>query len=1076
MMTAKEKIINKLQIFQQKDFHNELLFSILVSLGIIVFLLALTIIFFLTPYSLLVTIPFIVIFFKNLIFRRPLTQIAKRVENGFPQLKGYLVNAVELAHYPSDAKEDYSLELIDAVIEDTQVKLSPINLTKLINRHKTQKALVGLLVVLALFALYTLFFPNRAKLGFYAAFAPNKTPIAFLVSPGNLRVNKESKITLQVTVNSPFQFNQASLILRRQPDGKIIKRRFFLQNHTGSIDVLTSFEFDYSFQVFNRQSPIYHIGLLKPLAITSLFFRLNYPTYTKKPVATTQARTISVLPGTKIELLGTTETKLDSGMIWFQDSTITPLVLSNNQFLGSFTAKKDANFEIRLKDIVGNVNEPEVFKLTLVPDEAPYIKLLLPGRDIDLPVSMKVLIGVHSIDDYGLTNLALYYEKDSVIKKVPLKNILGRLEDTTYYYWDLTDIGFMPGEIIRYYIMVWDNDVISGPKPSSSEVFVIRFPTIAEIYSQTTSKTLETKERLEPIADEQEELGQELERIDQELKKERRLGWEERKSLENLVSNQKKLLDQIEELKEEVKTALENMFEGLMLDRESIEKLQELERLLSELLPQELKEALRNLAQALEQQSPDLKQAMERFKLSQEALKKAIERAVELLKNLEKEEKLKALAKKADALYQMQKELNAKFSEDLKKIAADENKIKEELENLTKAIEELQKEISDQEIAHDLAKLLEELAEMKPVAQALELSQSLAKSDKGTAQKQSQRLLKDLEHLKNALSAMTQKLAQKRSAEISEKLVNSARDLVTLSFEQERLEDSLKQIPSPQKATILASDEKRLSEASRAIAESLEVLSRRSIKIPPNLGEDIIRALNNMETAADALQNNNPLNARKMMQQARSNLDAATQKILATITQAQQSGGFGGGMESLLQQLSQLTAEQMMLNQEMGGISIPIPMPGGLTPQQLAQIERILSKQRAIRQTLEEMRQSLGVEPGLMSSLDGVIEEMKQVERDLSELVVTRELIQRQEKILNRLLDVQRSVRRREFKEQREREVGKDYPIPPSPTLPTDLGERKKLLREQLFKALREDYPKEYERLIKRYFESLLNE
>uniref|UniRef100_A0A7C6AAP5 GAT domain-containing protein n=1 Tax=candidate division WOR-3 bacterium TaxID=2052148 RepID=A0A7C6AAP5_UNCW3 len=1081
-MTAKEQIINRLKTFRQKEFNNELTFSLLAIFSIIVFLLTLMIIFFIPLFILFAALPFIVILLRNLIVRKSLTQIAKQIEAGFPQLVGYLVNAVELANYPSDAKEGYSPELINAAIEDAQVKLAPIPLTKLINRQKTRTALFGFLFALALLVSCPLFFPNRAKLGFYATFAPNKTPIEFVVAPGNLRVNKDSKVTLQVTINSPFRFREALLILRRHNPpaaDKIIKKRLFLQVHTGSIDVQASSEMDYSFKVFNRQSPIYHIGLLKPLALTSLFFKLNYPAYTKRPVETTQAQTISVLPGTKIEVSGIAETKLDSGRIWFSDSTIIPLALSDNKFLGSFTAKKDINFVIRLKDIVGNTNEPEVFKLTIAPDEAPYIKLFLPGRDIDLPVSMKVLLGVNSIDDYGLTNLALYYEKDSVIKKIHLKNVAGRQEDTTYYYWDLANIGFMPGEVIRYYASVSDNDVISGPKLSKTEVFTIRFPTVAEIYSQTTKKTFETKERLEPMAAEQEELGKELDRIDQELKKERRLGWEERNSLENLVSNQKKLLDQIEELKEEVKTALENMFEGLMLDKESIEKLKELERLLSELLPQELKEALRNLAQALENKSPDLKQAMERFKLSQEELKKAIERAVELLKNIEEEEKLKALAKKAEALYQMQKEIEKRIKElpkDSEKLATDENKIKEELESLEKAMEEIAKEMSDKEIAEELSKLLTELSKPKPSAQAMELSQSLAQGDKGNAQQQSQRLLKDLAHLKDALGALAQKLASRRSSEISEKLLNSARDLTTLSFEQERLEDSLKQNFPRALATIFASEEKRLAEAGRALAESLEVLSRKSIKIPPNLNEDIIRALNHMETAADNLQNNNPFDAKKMMQQARSGLDAATQKILTTIAQAQQSGGFGGGMESLLQQLSQLTAEQMMLNQEMQGIPIPIPMPGGLTPQQLAQIERILSKQRAIRQTLEEMRQSLGVEPGLMSSLDGVIEEMKQVERDLSELVVTRELIQRQEKILNRLLDVQRSVRRREFKEKRESEVGKDYPIPPSPILPADLGERKKLLREQLFKALREGYPKDYERLIKRYFESLLNE
>jgi hypothetical protein len=1071
-MTSKEQIINRLKDFARQDFNNELLFSILSSLGIIILLLTVIIIFFISPFFLLLALPPIVFLVRNLMIRRQLKQIAQRLENGFPQIKDYLVNAVELTHYPKDAKEGYSFELINAAIDDAALKLAPIPINKLINRRKTSKSLIAFISLTVIFSLYTIIFSNRAKLGFYAAFAPNKTPIAFVVTPGNLRVDKESKVTLNLTINSPYHFNQA-VLSKRTSDGKIVKKRVRLNNQTGAVDIVADQDFDYSFKVFSRKSQTYHIGLLKLLAITSLSFKYIFPNYTRLTPVTSQAREISVLPGTRIEFSGTAENRLDSGKLWFNDSTVIPLTLADNKFSGSFTAKQDASFEIRLKDISGNHNEQEIFKLNLMPDESPFVKIFQPGHDIDLPVTMKVLLGINSIDDYGLSNLSLYYVKDSVKTKINLKNIGSRLEDTTYYYWDLSNIGFMPGDAIQYYVTVTDNDAVLGPKQSSTEIYTIRFPTVTEIYSQTTNQTTETEEQLEPIANQQEQLGQEMDRIDQELKKERKLGWEEKTSLGNMVSNQKKLLDQIEDLKQEVKNTLENMFEGLMLDKESIDKLQELQKLLSDLLPQELKEALQNLAQALEKQSPDMKNAMERFQISQDALKKALDRAVELLKNIQEEEKLKALAKKADALYQAQKDLNSKFNEDLQKLAPDENKIKEGLESLEKETDTLSKEMSDKELAQDLAKLMQELAEMQASAQAGEISKSMQQGQKSSAQNQSQKLLKDLASLKKQLEDLVQKMSENRSREITEKLLNSARDLVALSQEQERLEN---QVNKNQNLPEIAGEQKRLEEASRAIAESLAALAQKSIKIPPNLGEDIIRSLNNMENAANNLQDNNIYNGKKNMADARAGLDAATGKILNTIAQAQQSGGFGGGMENLLQQLSQMTAEQMMLNQEMGGMPLPIPMPGGLSPQQLAQIERMLSKQRGIRQTLEEMRQSMGTEPGLTSNLDAILEEMKQVERDLSQLVVNRELIQRQEKILSRLLDVQRSVRQREFKEKRESEVGKAFEVPPTPTLPTDLGERKKILREKLLQALKENYPKDYERLIKLYFESLLQE
>jgi hypothetical protein len=42
--------------------------------------------------------------------------------------------------------------------------------------------------------------------------------------------------------------------------------------------------------------------------------------------------------------------------------------------------------------------------------------------------------------------------------------------------------------------------------------------------------------------------------------------------------------------------------------------------------------------------------------------------------------------------------------------------------------------------------------------------------------------------------------------------------------------------------------------------------------------------------------------------------------------------------------------------------------------------------------------------------------------------------------------------------------------------LDKNLGETKKLLREELLRALREGYPKEYEDMIKNYFESIIQE
>jgi hypothetical protein len=117
-----------------------------------------------------------------------------------------------------------------------------------------------------------------------------------------------------------------------------------------------------------------------------------------------------------------------------------------------------------------------------------------------------------------------------------------------------------------------------------------------------------------------------------------------------------------------------------------------------------------------------------------------------------------------------------------------------------------------------------------------------------------------------------------------------------------------------------------------------------------------------------------------------------------------------------------------------------------------------------------------GTKPGLSSSLEGLLDEMKAVEKDLSEMNVTRELIQRQESILSHLLDTQRSIRQQGFKEERQSETGKESELKGRPRLPEDKGERNRLLREELMRALKQGYPAEYEQMIRDYFQRLLNE
>jgi hypothetical protein len=627
--------------------------------------------------------------------------------------------------------------------------------------------------------------------------------------------------------------------------------------------------------------------------------------------------------------------------------------------------------------------------------------------------------------------------------------------------------------VLRYCVSVSDNDAVSGPKTSRTDVFQVRFPTMTEIYNAAVQQTERTASELGPMQSEQAQLSEELNRVAEELKKSRELSWDEKQALSRALSGQEGLMQQVADLKQEVENTLREMSQGMTLDQQTMERMGQLQQLMSELLPRELQQSLAQLRQKLEQQSPDVKRALEKFQLDQEKLKEGIDRALELLKKIMEEQRLEALARKAEELARAQEELTERLGkEPAEKSARMQQDIGEALDSLQKEMEELGDSMSDRDVGDSLNALTQQAEQNRLSEAAQQLASQMRQGRPGEARPGSSRLAQGMKKLAKSLSSLSDQLKKKRSADIARKLGQSARDLLMISEMQEQLEQAATGASS---LSELAQREMSLHDAARVAAESLASLASQSMSVPPELGQDLAGSMNSMQQAAQAMVDNNRYGAGQAMAQARTGLNRTVAALLEAMANAQQGGGMSGGMEGLMQALSQMTGEQMGINSGMSGF--PIPMPGGLTPAQAASLGRLLGKQRALREQLEQMLQSMGgTQPGLTGSLEGLVEEMKQVERDLSEQNVTRQLIRRQESILSHLLDAQRSIRQQGFKEERQSESGKTFELKQRPSLPEDKGERNRLLREELMRALKQGYPPEYEQMIRDYFDRLLQE
>ena len=114
-----------------------------------------------------------------------------------------------------------------------------------------------------------------------------------------------------------------------------------------------------------------------------------------------------------------------------------------------------------------------------------------------------------------------------------------------------------------------------------------------------------------------------------------------------------------------------------------------------------------------------------------------------------------------------------------------------------------------------------------------------------------------------------------------------------------------------------------------------------------------------------------------------------------------------------------------------------------------------------------------GQAQGNSKQLEGAGKDMEKVIEDLKNNKILQKTLERQNRILTRMLDAQKSLRTQGYKKKRKSETGtaNEYTGPAS--LPSDLGEKENYLRQRLEEALNNNYSREYEELIRLYFEEL---
>ncbi len=284
----------------------------------------------------------------------------------------------------------------------------------------------------------------------------------------------------------------------------------------------------------------YQLDLITVPKIESARFRVTPPAYTHRPSyegALPQGG-LSGLPGATVEMWIKSNRPLAGGSLQIQTkdspttqattlptAAVAPVVANSNEVKTTFTIDANATARATVVDVAGQ-SSTDVFvaPITLLSDDRPFVRLLEPRAQSYATPTVTINISMVAEDDYGISRLQLFRglnESRVRAEEIPVPpNQPPRLPAQLQL--KLSDYGLTPGDIVKLYARVEDNDP-AGAKGSESSIAIIRIISQEDLERMQLarqgmevlqSKYEQARRRLEALDHQLEQLQKDLEKLD----------------------------------------------------------------------------------------------------------------------------------------------------------------------------------------------------------------------------------------------------------------------------------------------------------------------------------------------------------------------------------------------------------------------------------------------------------------------------------------------------------------------------------------------------------------------------------
>jgi len=1031
--------------------------------------------------------------------------VAKTIGKAFPTIRDRLLDALQMYEERSKLQQRYSLALIDAAFVDLYEQIRPLNFLTAIADHDVRRARKFMAYGIILFVLVFAtspggFLGSMYRIVHYGESFAAPQPIEFQIQPGNIEAVRGQDVPITIIAHGK-KISSLDLITRQEgqadPEVQTLKAGSEGTFHASLASIKATTE--YYAAAEDIRSGTFKITVLDRPLIRRMQVSVSSPAYTHLPSKALDLNTgdVTAYPGSIVSLKLTASKELSEAVLMFQDSTKRELVRKGADAEGTFVLRKNGSYHLSLKDTDGLSNvEPVEYVLRVIPDEYPTVEIVSPGKNVDLTSEMSLDLVMRLKDDFGFSRLRLAYRlAESKFEKpatefttleIPLPHGNTSTLDVPFR-WNLAPFNLVPEDAVSYYAEVFDNDNVNGPKSGKSETFLLRVPSLDEVFSDATDHQQESMESIQSAAKETEELKKDIEQMQLEMKKtQNKMDWQQQKKAEEMVQRYEELKKKLDDASQKLDQTVQKLEQNKLLSNETMEKYSELQKLMEKLDSPELREALKRLQQSAKDLSPEeMQKAMQQLKFSEEQFRASIERTIELLKRIQVEQKVDEVIKRAEELKSEQQELRqqSENSQDAGKRA----ELSKREQDLQKKAESLEKETSD------LKDRMEEFPKEMPVDEMSKASKQLQqKNISGKMNQSSQQMQsgemeqsdqnqkaaeQDLQEFSDSMKDIQKSMLDKQMKQVVNEFRKEIQNMVELSKRQESLKENTRNLdPNSQRFRSNTEEQSDLMNDLSNVANALGDLGKKTFAVTPEMGRELGNGLHEMSDAMQNMENRNPSGSSGKQSEAMSSLNRATMMMQNSLNSMMQSGNSGMGMAGLMGQLGQMAGQQGEIN---NGTQGAMGQGEGLTPQQQATYQRLASQQAGLQKSLKQLSEeakNAGEYSKLLGDLDQIAQEMQEVQTDLEQGNVNPNTVKKEDHIRSRLLDSQQSMRERDYEKRRTSESGKNLLGATPAELNPATQEGKDKLRQELLKMLEQKYSKDYEDLIRKYFDELEKE